>query len=116
MAVLILADRSEDHVSVPTRSAVAAATQIDADVHVLVLGGDAAAQAAAKLPSVTKVLSASGPAYEHGLAEPAAGRAVIDIGLAVGHGVRIRATAVVAALAALGLRQQAVEAFDQIGR
>lgn len=72
MAVLILADRSEDHVSVPTRSTVAAATQIDSDVHLLVLGGDAAAQAAAKLPGVTKVISASGPAYEHGLAEPAA--------------------------------------------
>jgi electron transfer flavoprotein alpha subunit len=72
MAVLILADRSEDHVSVPTRSTVAAATQINAEVHVLVLGGDAAAQAAAKLPGVAKVISASGPAYEHGLAEPAA--------------------------------------------
>jgi electron transfer flavoprotein alpha subunit len=72
MAVLILADRSEDHVSVPTRSTVAAATQIDSDVHVLVLGGEAAAQAAARLPGVTKVISASGPAYEHGLAEPAA--------------------------------------------
>jgi electron transfer flavoprotein alpha subunit len=72
MAVLILADRSEDHVSVPTRSTVAAATQIDSDVHVLVLGGEPAAQAAAKLPGVTKVISASGPAYEHGLAEPAA--------------------------------------------
>jgi electron transfer flavoprotein alpha subunit len=72
MAVLILADRSEDHVSVPTRSTVAAATQINSDVHVLVLGDDAAAQAAAKLPGVTKVLAATGPAYEHGLAEPAA--------------------------------------------
>jgi electron transfer flavoprotein alpha subunit len=72
MAVLILADRSEDHVSVPTRSTVAAATQIDADVHMLVLGNAAAAQAAAKLPGVTKVIQAEGPAYEHGLAEPAA--------------------------------------------
>ncbi|MCG7363355.1 FAD-binding protein [Roseomonas sp. ACRSG] len=72
MAVLILADRSEDHVSVPTRSTVAAATQIDQDVHVLVLGNAAAAQAAAKLPGVTKVIQAEGPAYEHGLAEPAA--------------------------------------------
>ncbi len=72
MAVLILADRSEDHVSVPTRSAVAAATQIGGEVHVLVLGDDAAAQAAAKLPGVAKVLAATGPAYEHGLAEPAA--------------------------------------------
>lgn len=72
MAVLILADRSEDHVSVPTRSTVAAATQIDSDVHMLVLGNATAAQAAAKLPGVTKVIQAGGPAYEHGLAEPAA--------------------------------------------
>jgi electron transfer flavoprotein alpha subunit len=72
MAILILADRSEDHVSVPTRSTVAAAMQIDADVHMLVLGNAAAAQAAAKLPGVTKVIQAEGPAYEHGLAEPAA--------------------------------------------
>jgi electron transfer flavoprotein alpha subunit len=72
MAILVLADRSEDIVSQPTRSAVAAATQIGGDVHVLVLGGAAAAQAAAKLPGVAKVILADGPAYEHGLAEPAA--------------------------------------------
>jgi electron transfer flavoprotein alpha subunit len=72
MAILVLADRSEDTVSQPTRSAVAAATQIGGDVHVLVLGNAAAAQAAAKLPGVAKVILADGPAYEHGLAEPAA--------------------------------------------
>ncbi len=72
MAVLVLADRSEDTVSQPTRSAVAAATKIGGDVHVLVLGGAAAAQAAAKIPGVAKVIQADGPAYEHGLAEPAA--------------------------------------------
>jgi len=72
MTILVLADRSEDIVSQPTRSAVAAATQIGGDVHVLVLGGAAAAQAAAKLPGVAKVILADGPAYEHGLAEPAA--------------------------------------------
>lgn len=72
MAVLVLADRSGTTVSQPTRSAVAAASQIDADVHVLVLGGAEAAQAAAKLAGVTKVIQADGPAYEHGLAEPAA--------------------------------------------
>jgi electron transfer flavoprotein alpha subunit len=72
MAVLVLADRSEDTVSQPTRSAVAAAGQIGGDVHVLVLGGAAAAEAAAKLPGVSKVILADGPGYEHGLAEPAA--------------------------------------------
>ncbi|MFC3126957.1 electron transfer flavoprotein subunit alpha/FixB family protein [Pseudoroseomonas globiformis] len=72
MAVLLLADRSGGTVSQPTRSAIAAASQIDSDVHVLVLGGAEASQAAAKLPGVTKVIQADGPAYEHGLAEPAA--------------------------------------------
>jgi electron transfer flavoprotein alpha subunit len=72
MAVLVLADRSEDTVSQPTRSAVAAAGQIGGDVHVLVLGGAAAADAAAKLPGVSKVILADGPGFEHGLAEPAA--------------------------------------------
>jgi len=72
MAVLVLADRSGTTVSNPTRSAIAAASQIDSDVHVLVLGDAAAAQAAAKLPGVGKVIQAEGPAYEHGLAEPAA--------------------------------------------
>jgi electron transfer flavoprotein alpha subunit len=72
MAVLVLADRSDDTVSQPTRSAVAAAGQIGGDVHVLVLGGAAAAEAAAKLPGVAKVILADGPGFEHGLAEPAA--------------------------------------------
>jgi electron transfer flavoprotein alpha subunit len=82
MAILVLADRSEDTVSQPTRSAVAAATQIGGDVHVLVLGNAAAAQAAAKLPGVAKVILADGPAYEHGLAEPAA---ALMVALAPGY-------------------------------
>jgi electron transfer flavoprotein alpha subunit len=71
MAVLVLADRSGSAVSQPTRSAVAAAGQIDKEVHLLVLGAEGA-EAAAKLPGVAKVLKAEGPAYEHGLAEPTA--------------------------------------------
>src|SRR5690606_24802615 len=43
----------------------------------------------------------------------AARRAVVRAGLAGGHGLRIRTAAGIAALAALGLRQQAVETFDQ---
>jgi len=71
MAVLVLADRSGAAVSQPTRSAVAAAQKLGGEVHVLVLGAEGA-EAAAKLPGVAKVLVAKGPAYEHGLAEPAA--------------------------------------------
>jgi electron transfer flavoprotein alpha subunit len=71
MAVLVLADRSGSAINQPTRSAVAAAGQIDKDVHVLVLGAEGAA-AAAKLPGVTKVLKAEGAGVEAGLAEPVA--------------------------------------------
>ena len=71
MAVLVLADRSGSAINQPTRSAVAAAGQIDKEVHLLVLGAEAA-EAAAKLPGVTKVLKAEGEAYEHALAEPTA--------------------------------------------
>jgi electron transfer flavoprotein alpha subunit len=71
MPVLVLADQTGSEISQPTRSAVAAGGKIDSDVHVLVLGNEGA-EAASKLPGVTKVLKATGPAYEHGLAEPAA--------------------------------------------
>jgi electron transfer flavoprotein alpha subunit len=71
MPVLVVADLTGSEVSQPTRSAVAAAAQIDKEVHVLALGAESA-QAAAKIPGVTKVLRATGPACEHGLAEPVA--------------------------------------------
>jgi electron transfer flavoprotein alpha subunit len=50
---------------------VAAAQKIGGEIHVLVLGAEGAA-AAAKLPGVAKVLTADGPAYANGLAEPVA--------------------------------------------
>jgi electron transfer flavoprotein alpha subunit len=81
MAVLVLADRSGSAVSQPTRSAVAAAQKIGGDIHVLVLGAEGA-EAAAKLSGVAKVLVAKGPAYEHGLAEPAA---ALIVALASGY-------------------------------
>jgi hypothetical protein len=43
------------------------------------------------------------------------GRAAIDVGIADGHRFGIRPAARVTALAALGLRQYAVEAFGEIG-
>ncbi len=43
------------------------------------------------------------------------GRAVVDSGNARGHGFGVWAATVITALAALGLRQDAVEAFDQFG-
>ena len=73
MAVLVLADHQDGALSQPTRSTVAAAAKLG-DVHVLIAGGATgpAAAAAAKLPSVAKVLTAEAEIYAHGLAEPMA--------------------------------------------
>jgi electron transfer flavoprotein alpha subunit len=81
MAILVLADRSGPAVSQPTRSAVAAAGKLGGEVHLLLLGAEAR-EAASKLPGVAKVLVASGPAYDHGLAEPAA---ALMVALAEGY-------------------------------
>ena len=74
MASLVLLDHENGLIKQPARSAVAAATKIGGDVHVLVVGHDvgAAVEAAAKLPGVAVVLKADGAAYAHDLAEPLA--------------------------------------------
>ncbi len=73
MTSLVLLDFEGSEIKQPSRSAVAAALKLG-EVHVLVAGSgiDAAAQAAAKLPGVTKVHKADSPVYEHSLAEPLA--------------------------------------------
>ncbi len=71
MAALVLADHDGQAPTQPTRSAVAAAQTLG-EVHLLVLGAAAAAQAAAKLPGVAKVLHSDAEQYAHGLAEPIA--------------------------------------------
>ncbi|MBX6746687.1 MAG: electron transfer flavoprotein subunit alpha/FixB family protein, partial [Acetobacteraceae bacterium] len=71
MAVLVLADHDGSAVTQPTRSTVAAASKLG-EVHVLVLGAAAAAQSAAKLPGVAKVLHGDAEIYANGLAEPIA--------------------------------------------
>ncbi|MCA3341714.1 MAG: electron transfer flavoprotein subunit alpha/FixB family protein, partial [Roseomonas sp.] len=73
MAVLVLADHQDGALSQPSRSTVAAAAKLG-DVHVLIAGGATgpAAAAAAKLPSVAKVLTAEADIYANGLAEPMA--------------------------------------------
>ncbi|TCZ57784.1 electron transfer flavoprotein subunit alpha/FixB family protein [Roseicella aquatilis] len=71
MAVLVLVDHDGSAVTQPTRSTVAAAQKLG-EVHALVLGAAAAAQAAAQLPGVTKVLHSDAAQYAHGLAEPIA--------------------------------------------
>ena len=74
MAVLVLAEHTNSALNPATSKAVNAASQIGADVHVLVAGSDAspAAAEAAKLDGVSKVLLADAPHLANGLAEEVA--------------------------------------------
>ncbi len=74
MTTLVLAEHDNKSLKDATNKAVTAAKAMGGDVHVLVAGKDckAAADAAAKLDGVAKVLIADAPAYEHQLAEPLA--------------------------------------------
>tara|TARA_R110002020_G_scaffold121810_5_gene276830 strand:- start:3503 stop:4432 length:930 start_codon:yes stop_codon:yes gene_type:complete len=78
MAILIIAEHDHASLSDQTAKAVSAASQIGGDIHVLVAGKDAkaAADAAAKLDGVTKVLHAEGDEFANRLAEPLAALAV----------------------------------------
>jgi electron transfer flavoprotein alpha subunit len=73
MTALVLLEHDAAGIKQPSRSAVAAAQKLG-EVHALVTGVDvrAAAEAAAKLPGVGKVLVADGADYDHALAEPLA--------------------------------------------
>jgi electron transfer flavoprotein alpha subunit len=74
MPVLLLAEHDDKSLKDATSKALTAARQIGGEVHILVAGHDCrpAAEAAAKLEGVTKVLLADAPVYEHMLAEPTA--------------------------------------------
>src|SRR5260221_14220984 len=74
MAPLLLAEADKKSLKDATKKPLTAAKATGADVHVLVAGKDckAAADAAAKLDGVKKVLLADAAAYEHQLAEPLA--------------------------------------------
>ncbi|MEE2980605.1 MAG: electron transfer flavoprotein subunit alpha/FixB family protein, partial [Pseudomonadota bacterium] len=65
MAVLVLAEHDNAELNVATLHAVAAASEIDSDVHILVAGQScgAVADAAARVDGVTKVLVADDGAY-----------------------------------------------------
>ncbi|RUM22130.1 electron transfer flavoprotein subunit alpha/FixB family protein [Rhizobium vallis] len=72
MTILLLADHDNQSLSDQTGKALTAATQIGGDVHVLVAGkgAQAAADAAAKLAGVSKVLLAESDELANNLAEP----------------------------------------------
>ncbi len=73
MTTLLLAEVHGGKLNDATAKALTAAAALGAPVHILIAGaGDEAAQAAAKLAGVEKVLTVSGDAFAHGLAEPLA--------------------------------------------
>ena len=74
MTTLLLAEHDNKSLKDSTNKALTAAKALCGDVHVLVAGKDckAAADSAAKLAGVAKVLVADAPAYEHAVAEPLA--------------------------------------------
>jgi electron transfer flavoprotein alpha subunit len=73
MTTLLLAEVHNGHLNDATAKALTAATALGGPVHILVAGaGDEAAQAASKLSGVEKVLTVSGDAFSHGMAEPLA--------------------------------------------
>jgi electron transfer flavoprotein alpha subunit len=71
MTVLVIAEHDNASLKGATLNTVTAAAQCGGDVHVLVAGHNAAAaaQAAAQIAGVSKVLHADGPALGHALAE-----------------------------------------------
>jgi electron transfer flavoprotein alpha subunit len=71
MSVLVVAEHDNAGIKPATLNTVAAATELGGDVEVLVAGDgcDGAAEAAAKIAGVAKVLKADAPHLGHGLAE-----------------------------------------------
>ena len=74
MTVLLIAEHDNAHLKDATGKALTAARKLGGDVHVLVAGNNAgpAAEAAAKLEGVARVLHAEAPFFERPLAEPMA--------------------------------------------
>ncbi|MGH1404452.1 MAG: electron transfer flavoprotein subunit alpha/FixB family protein [Alphaproteobacteria bacterium] len=71
MSILILAEHDNSNIKSSTLNTVSAATQIGGDIHILVAGAscDAAAQSAAQIAGVSKVIKADDAGLDHGVAE-----------------------------------------------
>ncbi|NWL77804.1 electron transfer flavoprotein subunit alpha, partial [Pseudomonas taiwanensis] len=71
MAILVIAEHNNSALAAATLNTVTAAQEIGGDIHVLVAGQGvgAAAEAAAKVAGVSKVLVADHAAYAHQLPE-----------------------------------------------
>ena len=71
MSVLLIAEHNNKELKPFTLNAVTAASQIDAEVHALIIGNNSAeaAKALSELPLVKKVLTVEAPHYENFVAE-----------------------------------------------
>ncbi len=78
MTALVLAEHDNTSLRPATLNTVTAAAKAGGEVHILVVGHNAAsaAQQAAKIAGVAKVLLADAPQFEGGLAEPVAAQVV----------------------------------------
>ena len=86
MTTLVIADHDNATLKGATFNTVAAALKIGGDVYVLVAGleATAAAQAAARIPGVGKVLHADAACFQHGLAEAVAAQVLAVVAAAGG--------------------------------
>ncbi|HLS98902.1 MAG: FAD-binding protein [Porticoccaceae bacterium] len=86
MSILVIAEHSNDALNPATLNTVAAAQAIGGDIHILVAGQNcgAAAEAAAQIAGVSKVLVADNAAYGHQLAENVA-PLIAELGKDYGH-------------------------------
>jgi len=86
MSILVIAEHSNSALNPVTLNTVAAAQAIGGDIHVLVAGENcaAAAEAAAQISGVSKVLVADNAAYGHQLAENVA-PLIAELGGNYGH-------------------------------
>ncbi|MDB5411657.1 MAG: Electron transfer flavoprotein alpha subunit [Rhodospirillales bacterium] len=74
MTILLLAEHGAEGLKPATLNTVTAAVAIGGDIHILVAGQNCrpAAESAAKIPGIAKVLLADDAAYAHGMAEDVA--------------------------------------------
>jgi electron transfer flavoprotein alpha subunit len=86
MSVLIIAEHDNKSLKPATLNTVTAATQIDADVHILVVGFECqtVVEQASQVAGVTKVLVADNAVYEHQLAENVS-KLVVEVASDYGH-------------------------------
>lgn len=86
MSILILAEHNNSEIASATLNTITAASQIGGDIHVLIAGSncDAAAQSAAKIDGVSKVIKADAENLAHPLAEEIA-PIIVDLAKNYGH-------------------------------